>query len=118
MADIINYNAIKRNIIANIAILWVKCARDCPVFLYMILLMEPWHSIKPEAHEVARKSFLPLQGEGQDGDGFLRHDEPIPTPTLPLKGRELPSFIPYPSAITLMEFLLSYLRSDHHVAAS
>jgi len=33
--------------------------------------------------------FLPLQGEGQDGDGFFyRRIYPIPTPTLPLKGRE------------------------------
>ena len=31
---------------------------------------------------------LPLQGEGQDGDGSFCHIYPIPTPTLPLKGRE------------------------------
>ena len=54
----------------------------------------PWHSVKPHAHKVARKPFLPLQGEGQDGDGVLHQDKPIPTPTLPLKGRELPSIFP------------------------
>jgi heptosyltransferase-1 len=32
---------------------------------------------------------LPLQGQGQDGDGLLQQqNSPIPTPTLPLKGRE------------------------------
>jgi len=35
------------------------------------------------------EGFLPLQGEGQDGDGSLQQqNSPIPTPTLPLKGRE------------------------------
>ena len=34
-------------------------------------------------------TFLPLQGGGQEGDGlFLRRICPIPTPALPLKGRE------------------------------
>jgi hypothetical protein len=34
---------------------------------------------------------LPLQGEGGDGDGFERVDNPIPSPTLPLKGRGFPN---------------------------
>ncbi len=36
--------------------------------------------------------FLPFQGEGQEGDGVRDEDDqqpPIPTLSLPLKGREL-----------------------------
>src|SRR5438067_542806 len=35
-------------------------------------------------------AFLPLQGGGEEGDGGqIRRRPPIPTPALPLKGREL-----------------------------
>ena len=35
------------------------------------------------------EGFLPLQGEGQDGDGMRSWvNQPIPTLALPLKGRD------------------------------
>ena len=42
------------------------------------------------------ENFLPLQGGGQEGDGLLSgvQAQPIPTPTLPLKGREQSAFSP------------------------
>ena len=49
-----------------------------------------------QSHERQVRAFLPLQGGGQEGDGVEKQDygsnfsadAPIPTPTLPLKGRE------------------------------
>ncbi len=42
------------------------------------------------------ENFLPLQGGGQEGDGLLSgvQAQPIPTPTLPFKGREQSAFSP------------------------
>jgi hypothetical protein len=50
------------------------------------VLLKPWLSI---IVPLPLLTFLPLQGGGQEGDGSaLAPNLPIPTPTLPLKGRE------------------------------